>query len=293
MTVQFSLPSSRRWAAPVLDHPYRGTGGDCPHHLPLPPAPLPLVMGGRLRKQWRYVSIWSHELLVCAGSVRVGPLRQEFWAVWDRAQHRLWERTRLLPCCVRLTPGQVQVHDGAVTIDVTLVEGPGVDVVTPSGGAYTWTRKQIVRAHGSVTLAGTTTPVEAVALIDDNAGYHPRHTRWHWCGGAGQDQHGRTVAWSVIVGLNDSPVDSERTVWIDGVPQEVGPVRFTTDLSAVAFAEGGALHFTAEAVRARHDNLLLIRSRYRQPFGRFIGTVPPGLRVQDAYGVMETHAAVW
>jgi hypothetical protein len=32
-----------------------------------------------------------------------------------------------------------------------------------------------------------------MALIDDNAGYHPRHTRWQWCGGAGEDSQGRSV----------------------------------------------------------------------------------------------------
>lgn len=277
----------------ALDQPYRGTGADRPTHLPLPPASLPLFYGGRLRKTWRYVSIWSRELSLCAGSVMVGPVRQGFWAVWNRAGQRLWERTRLLPCCVELPVGRVLVHDQDVTIDVALAEGPGLEVVTPSGRAYTWTRKQIVRAHGSVQLHGERYPVEAVALIDDNAGYHPRHTHWYWSGGAGRDQRGRAIAWSVITGLNDAPRSSERTIWIDGVPQEIGPVRFTTDLSAIGFAEGGALVFTPEAVRQRRDNLLLIRSAYCQPFGRFAGTLPGGIRLHEAYGVMEEHTALW
>lgn len=280
-------------AGSVLDRPYRGDGTDRPQHLPLPPAALPLFFKGRLRKSWRYVSIWSADLMACAGSIQVGPVRQEFWAVWDRAGQRLWERTRLLPCCVELPPGRVLVRDGGVSIDVALDENTGLQVVTPSGSAYTWTRKQIVRAHGSITLNGVARPVEAVALIDDNAGYHPRHTHWYWSGGAGSDQHGRLVAWSVIVGLNDSPVNSERTIWIEGQPQEVGPVRFTSDLSAVAFAEGGALSFTVEATRQRRDNLVLLRSEYRQPFGRFAGTLPGGIRLRDAFGVMEEHTAVW
>lgn len=280
-------------AGAVLEQAYRGAGADRPQHLPLPPASLPLFFGGRLRKSWRYVSIWSADLMACAGSIQVGPVRQEFWAVWDRAGQRLWERTRLLPCCVQLPPGRVLVRDGNVTIDVLLDESDGLEVVTPIGGAYTWTRKQIVRAHGSITLNGVARRVEAVALIDDNAGYHPRHTHWYWSGGAGSDQHGRSVAWSVIVGLNDSPANSERTIWIDGVPQEVGPVRFTSDLSAVAFAEGGALGFTAEAVRQRRDNLVLLRSAYCQPFGRFAGTLPGAIRLRDAFGVMEEHTALW
>jgi hypothetical protein len=281
------------FASPVLDQPYRGDGSDRPQHLPLPPTPLPLFFGGRLRKTWRYVSIWSSALSICVGSVQVGPVRQEFWAVWDRAEGKLWERTRLVPRAVRLMPGRIAVRDGAVAIDVTLDEGDGLEVATPTGAAYTWTRKQIVRANGSVKLDRIEKPVEAVALIDDNAGYHPRHTRWQWSGGAGHDQHGRNVAWSVIVGLNDAPHNSERTIWIDGVPHEVGPVRFTDDLGAVAFAEGGALQFTAEATRIRRDNLLLIRSSYSQPFGTFAGTLPGGIVLRDGHGVMERHTALW
>ena len=277
----------------TLDQPYRGPGADRPRWIPLPPAPMPLMRAGRLIKRWRYVSIWGPDVLLCAGSVRVGPARQEFWAVWDRTGRRLWERTRLLPCCVQLVPRRVLVRDRDVTIDVTLDEDDGFEVVTPDGRAYTWTRKQMVAAHGVARLGNVELPVEAMALIDDNAGYHPRHTRWRWSGGAGRDVDGRPVAWSVIVGLNDSPVNSERTVWIEGVPQEVGPVRFADNLSSVAFAEGGELRFSEEAVRQRRDNLLLIRSSYSQPFGTFAGTLPGAIALRDAYGVMEFHEAYW
>ncbi len=150
-----------------------------------------------------------------------------------------------------------------------------------------------MRAHGLARIGEQTLTVDATALIDDNAGYHRRHTAWHWSGGAGTAVDGRAVAWSVIVGLNDSIHNSERTVWIDGVPQEVEPVRFADDLSTVQFATGEMLEFGEEAVRQRRDNLLLIRSRYRQPFGTFRGTLPGGVVLREAYGVMEEHNAVW
>jgi len=277
-----------------LKYPYRGDGSDRPQTIPLPPAHLPLFRAGRLRKQWRYVSIWSREMSICAGSVQAGPARQEFWAVWDRAEGRLWERTRLWPGRVKLPSGRVIVRDGDVVIDIKLEETQGFEVVTPVGGAYTWTRKQGgIRAHGRVRLGGVERSVEAVALIDENAGYHPRHTRWKWSGGGGIDVQGRAVAWSVIVGLNDSPSNSERTVWIDGIPHEVGPVRFARGLSGVTFSEGGMLRFHQEAVRERRENLLLIRSSYSQPFGSFSGTLPAGMGLKEAYGVMERHEAYW
>lgn len=275
------------------DEPYRGDGGDRPQGIPLPPDDMPWLRAGRLLKRWRYVSIWSSDLSICAANVWVGPVRQEFWAVWDRANRQLWERTRLRPCCVTLSPGRVLVHDGAISIDVTLDEQDGFEVVVPHGGAYTWTRKQMVRAHGSVRLPTGERRVEAMTLIDDNAGYHPRHTRWRWSGGAGHDTQGRSVAWSVIVGLNDPRHNSERTVWVDGVAQEVGTVSFADDLSFFAFRDGAVVQFQEEAARSRRDNLLLVRSAYRQPFGTFSGTLPGGIQLREAYGVMEWHEAVW
>ncbi len=103
----------------------------------------------------------------------------------------------------------------------------------------------------------------------------------------------RAVAWSVIVGLNDAPHNSERSVWIDGVPHEVGPVAFAEDLSFVASSEDATVHFKAEAVRTRRDNLLLVRSQYHQPFGTFTGTLPGDIALREAYGVMEQHDAAW
>lgn len=272
---------------------YRGDGHDRPREYPLPPAYLPLLRAGRLRKQWRYVSIWSEDVLICAAQIAVGPFRQEFWAVWDRAGHKLWERTRLYPWSVKLPPNRVLVRDGAIMIDLQLEEQGGVEVLTPDGNAYTWTRKQIVRAHGVLHLPGGRRQVEATALIDDNAGYHRRHTSWCWSGGAGYDTRGRSIAWSVIVGLNDRPHNSERTIWIDGRPHEIGQLGFADDLSFVAFDSGEVLNFHEEAARARRDNLLVVRSSYRQPFGSFSGTLPGGIELRQAYGVMERHDAIW
>jgi hypothetical protein len=61
----------------------------------------------------------------------------------------------------------------------------------------------------------------------------------------------------------------------------------------VRFAEGSVLRFTAEAVRERHDELLVARSDYIQPFGRFSGALPGGLQLAAGWGVMEHHLARW
>ena len=89
-------------------------------------------------------------------------------------------------------------------------------------------------------------------------------------------------------GVNDPPHNSERTIWVDGVAVEAPPVHFAGDLSHV-----GDLLFHAEAARRRRDNLLVVRSTYRQPFGTFSGSLPGGPELAEGYGVMEAHDAWW
>ena len=250
--------------------------------------------GGRPLKHWRYVGVYGPQLSVCAGVVHVGPSRQAFWAVWDRERGRLHERTVLRRGGVVLDPGRMVVRDRGVEIDLVVEESEGVEIVSSHGRSYIWTRKQGgVRAHGSVVLDGVEREVDGRAVIDDSAGYHARRTTWSWSAGVGETTDGREVAWNLVDGVHDSPRDSERTVWVDGVPSEVGPVRFAEDLSRVTFAEGGELRCDIESVRARRDNLLLLRSDYRQPFGSFAGALPGGLELASGHGVMEWHDARW
>lgn len=282
----------------LSDCPCRGTRADMPRDIPLPPAHMPLMHAGRLRKQWRYVGVWSRELSVYAGVAKVGLVPQEFWAVWDRGRKHFIERTRLrlLNKRVELPPGRMLVRDGEVDVDLTLDEDDGLEVTTADGdrGAYIWVRRQFIRAHGTVRVNGAEHKVDATAFIDDNAGYHPRRISWLWSGGIGTDINGRKVAWSVIVGYpHDKPPNSENTVWIDGQPREVEPSNFARDLSSLSFAEGGTIHFQQEAIRARRDNLVLIKSDYAQPVGTFTGTLPFGIQLREAYGVMERHEALW
>jgi Protein of unknown function (DUF2804) len=281
---------------------YRGTYGDArPPQvgaLPLPPARMPRWRGTRPLKRWRYVGVYGSELMLCVGAARVGPGRQSFWAVWDRAQQRLHERTRLRAGGVRVgldRPGRVLVVDGDVEIELMLDEVPGVETVCPNGAAYAWTRKQGgVRARGTIAVGRVVREIDALAIVDDSAGYHARETAWRWCAGVGQADDGRTLAWNLVDGINDPPHDSERTIWIDGKPTEVGPAaRFAEDLAAVATDDGVDLRFAAEAVRERDENLLLVRSSYRQPFGTFAGALPGGVTLAEGYGVMERHTARW
>src|SRR5262249_20055770 len=123
--------SVRRITAPNMDLPYRGTFGD-PRPpslgaLRLPPGSMPPRQAPRPLKRRRYVGAYGPELMVCAASVRVGPARQAFWAVWDRNTRQLHEETRLGRGSVALSTGRLTVRAKHIQIDLELIEQPGVE----------------------------------------------------------------------------------------------------------------------------------------------------------------------
>ena len=170
-----------------------------------------------------------------------------------------------------------------MALDLALAEDAGVEALCPHGGGYVWTRKQAgIPARGTVALDGRPPrEIEALAVVDDTAGYHARVTEWRWAAGVGVDPEGTPSAFNLVEGINDPPTGSERAVWVAGEPHEVAAVHFAADLSSITSAdgdidpaEGSHLRFTAEAQRSRRENLLLVRSDYRAPFGTFEGTLP-------------------
>jgi hypothetical protein len=250
---------------------------------------MPARRGLRPLKAWRYIGVYGPELMLCIGAVRIGPARQSFWAIWDRETGELRERTTVGKGSVWLPPRAAAVRERRVQIELELDEEHGIETVSPSGEHYAWTRKQGgIRAHGMVTIDGAPRRLEARAVIDDTAAYYERHTRWLWSAGVGVSVDGRAVAWNLVDGVNDAPADSERTIWIDGVPHEPPPSSFARELDRV-----DELTFHPEAVREREDNLVLIRSSYRQPFGTFAGKLTGGVELAEGYGVMEAHEARW
>lgn len=264
------------------------------HPLVASPGGLPLREGTRPLKAWRYVGLYGAGVMLCAGRVRIGVVPQSFWAVWDREAGVLHERTSTLTRSVALPDGVVRVRARSVRIDLRLVPaGDVVEVRSPHGPSWIWTRKTPVRATGTITTGGRTRPVDGLALVDDSAGYHARRTAWEWSAGVGGLQDGTPVAWNLVAGVHDAVTASERTVWAGGRAREVRPVRFAPALDGVRFAEGGGIAFVPEAVRERHDALGPVRSDYVQPFGTFTGTLPGTGPLAEGFGVMERHLAHW
>ncbi len=275
--------------------PWRGPGDDRPE-LPLPPGRMPLWRDGQLRKRWRYVGVFTPELMLCAARAEVGPLGQVFWTLWDRGGQRRYANTSLRPGSREVTMAgpAIGIEAGEVRADLRLGEVSPIETICPSSGGkgWGWTRKRAgFPVAGTVEAGGRSWQIEGSGVDDESAGYHQRHTDWLWSAGVGQATDGRAVAWNLVEGINDPAQNSERAVWVEGEPHEPGPVRFR-GLEGIEFGDGGALAFDGECERARKENFLLIRSQYRLQFGSFSGSLD-GLALAEGLGVMEDHQAVW
>ena len=248
--------------------------------------------GTRPLKRWRYVGVYTPELMLCVGEARVGPIPMRWWAV-ALPDGELYERT--------ITGRRGGVTHGAgprarceaadVRIELELDEGEARRPTTRRASTTSGrASRRACRCAGTVRLTdGEERRIDGPhGFIDDSAGYHPRRTAWRWSAGRGHERGrpaaGAGTSWRAC---NDSARGSERRLWLDGEPRELDPAPFAPDLSAV-----GGLRFTEWSAREDHTNLLLLRSDYRQPFGTFEGEVG-GVRLREGYGVMEQHDVRW
>ena len=278
-----SVSHARAGVLPVRGSAVRELG------LPLPPARMPAWRAGRPLKRWRYLGVYSAEIMLCVGHARVAGIPQRWWAV-ALPDGRLFERTTQRGGGVALSPGRARVEEGPVLIELELDESPAVEVASAHGRSYIWTAKRApVGVHGRVLAGGESFTIDGGhGFIDESAGYHARHTSWRWSAGVGQAEDGRAVAWNLVDGVHDAPSQSERTVWVDGRPAEVGHQTFAPGLSGV-----GGLTFRRWSSREHSANRGLVRSRYSQPFGEFSGELPGGVRLARGFGVMEDHEVWW
>lgn len=259
---------------------------------------MPVLERWRPLKRWCYVGIFAEDAMLCAASAAVGPLRQRFWAIWDRLSGTLDTETLLVRTRrISVSPSSVTIHSGGARLELALTRaGQPVEVVSPHGRSYIWTRKTPVRADGHFTLGLEVRTVSAYGLLDESAGYHARRTDWEWSCGIGTSLDGWPVTWNLVRGVHDAGTASERTVWVGQRAREVAPVRFSPGLEEVVCDDGSILSFKGEATRARREQAGVISSEYACTFGCFGGTLPGGveLSVSDpAFGVMERHRARW
>ena len=107
------------------------------------------------------------------------------------------------------------------------------DACARAARSYAWTRKQ-----GGIAAHGIGRRIDGASRAARGPSGDRRHRRVlrapHALAVVGRRRRpldGRAVAWNLVDGVNDPPADSERTVWVDGVPSEPPP-SFAADLRA-------------------------------------------------------------
>lgn len=286
--------------------------------------------GGRLRR-WYYVAAGGEQASVGAAVVDLGVLAVSFaWALIG-ARTLTWQRRIPLGrgAWVGAVPDggagalrrgqQVVLHaDGSLELDVPTDAGrlratvttrhdvtPAVLVTRTPGSGWNVTQKSAgTAAEGWVRIGdGPRTPLGAGASgwRDWTAGRQDRATTWRWAAGGGWCEQGERVGLNASTGMNGREV-GEDVVWWQGVPfgLPVAHLRPADELDAEAAWDvggpGWSLHLDPAGSRSEDLRIGPLVSRYVQPIGRFVGTLPgPDGTARQVWlsGVTEDHEARW
>ncbi len=289
----------------------------------------------RLRKKsWRFVGVFRDDLVVAAAIADVGylGLSWAYVAEGGRPVERGWKSPAAVGISVgafdgasaAVAPGRLvslaTTRTGGVTLAVDLpgiranldIVGSGTPLTVVSGdvgrgsGRPGLTVKNVgLLAMGTVTVEGRSyTLDDARASLDWTQAFFPRHTAWFWATGAGTAVDGRTVGFNIAKGVHDDVHGryNENALWIDGTPSALPPVTFTIAKGTTPWSihsdDGSVdLVFEPRGERSEDVNLVVLRSRYRQPFGSFTGRLRDAkgreVRIEGVPGVTEDHEAVW
>jgi hypothetical protein len=204
------------------------------------------------------------------------------------------------------SPGRPPVDRLRVSVEVVRDVEPVVLVTrTPTSGWNCTQKAAGTAVRGRLELGGIGTVHELAPTAggwrDWTSGRQDRTTVWRWAAGAGTSADGQPVGINLSSGMNARD-EGEDLVWWDGVPQvlpahTLRPVSESEPEAAWEVAgPGWALSFRATGVRAKHEKLPMVTSRYVQPIGHFHGTLPgPDGEPREVTltGVTEDHLAIW
>jgi len=209
---------------------------------------------------------------------------------------------------------QSPAFDGTTLSAELLVERPKghetINVVIPwSQHQFNHNSKQIcLPASGTVSLgdqAFSFEPGRAFGCLDFSRGIWPYRTFWNWACFSGI-QDGRSIGINLGGSWTDGTGMTENGICVDGRVSKIGEdLRFSYDPSdqmkpwAITAPVSGRidLRLVPFFERVAITNRLVIRSEFRQVFGRFSGILVPddgqAIEVADMIGWVEQHRARW
>ena len=155
---------------------------------------------------------------------------------------------------------------------------------------------------------------EALSGVDWTCGYRLYSTYWNWAAATGLSQSGDVVGFNLTAHrrLDGDGVEaqvaedsaSDCALWLNGQRLLLAGVTFDYDSKSanspwmIRDASGHVdLKFEPFGERSDHINFLLVESRFRQPYGRFSGTLRDArgrvFQLDNVFGVTEEHLARW
>lgn len=270
-------------------------------------------------KAWQWMGVVSDDAFVACAVADLGYLGFCFAYAVDRhtGNTAAFQATSPLAAGTRVASGPDADHtafhhpSGYVLIDnrprrmvITLqqfraeAEFQGIEPweatwpIPPTG--YNRTQKAMgMPSSGTLHLGSRTLSLSGHGLQDYTRGRPARETSWRWAAGTGM-AGGRVVSWNLRTGFDD-PEGVENAIWVDGVPRAAGPavIELPDGNGAAWSIQAGGLELTFLEDGDRHENLdlVLVASRYRQPWGPYAGTFEG--EPLAGYGVTEDHWARW
>lgn len=300
-------------------------------HVDLAPLRVSMLRRIAMRKRWVYVAIANREVFVGLAIVDLGYATKTFAFVY-RDGTLLSDRTALGPS----TAGMVSdtIADGAHArfsregafaelrrqgglIDVQAkfpglslqarldarTNRPPLSAVGPiPGGVLNTTEKQaLLTVTGEARVAGARIPLDdAFGGYDYTHGLLARHTRWKWAYLLGNATDGTRVGMNLVEGFLG---ERECGVWLDDALHPVGEGIFSFDEKRplapwnIRTTCGNVdLAFTPHAMHAEEENLVVVKSHFVQPIGKYRGTLRVGGRavtLDGVLGVAEDQDVLW
>lgn len=266
-------------------------------------------------KTWQYLAIASDEAFVSAAIAHLGYVGLVFATAYDRRTRQEVAFERLVPfargiqvapslaagqssyACAQGTmrfdnaPRRVQLDLPGLQVDV---RGEGVEpwkAAWPIGrkGRNDTVKEMGFACEGTLRLGESTLSLDGYGMMDWTHGTPARQTDWRWAAGTARAGD-RLIAWNLRTGFDD-PRQVENALWVDGKPQSPGLARIEPGSPWRITTEGLDLWFEPHGMRREDMNLIVLTSRYQQPWGRFHGEFEG--QPLEGYGVVEDHWAVW
>lgn len=169
------------------------------------------------------------------------------------------------------------------------------------GGLASATQKHLATAAGEIVVGNQRHLVDGASVaFDYTNGLLARHTSWRWALALGSAGDGRRVGLNLVQGFVG---EAECALWVGDEIEPVGEAIMDLDVDdpmrpwTVRTTCGAVdLKFEPGAMHNQKRDMVLVKSRFLQPAGRFTGTIRSRgelLENLDLLGVAEDQDLVW